>query len=231
MKHVHEVEFTADLGAWKFRSAAPGDDLRHVVREYWEVEGSLRPFRETLLPNGACEIMFNLGPVHEVQSDQGRGFWTDAWMSGLHERSRIIESLNGTHLVSAGLHPLGATEILGDALARRANGIARLEDVIGNRANDVRASLMMARSATDRLALVEQFLRDLAKEHGLIVPEFLQHAVHAIEQANGKLRVSELHETLGVSRRHLSVTFARFGHETNAIVRTLPRPANYRSLR
>src|SRR5689334_8994552 len=108
------LELEAPIGRWQLHSAAPDPDLARSIRELWEVQGTLAPFRETLLPNGAAEIMFNLGPPHELQSDQGRGIWTDAWISGLHERSLIIESLEGTHLVSARLHPLGAVELLGE---------------------------------------------------------------------------------------------------------------------
>lgn len=120
---VRSIELQAPIGSWRLHSAAPDPDLAEPIVELWEVEGSLAPFRETLLPNGCVEIMFNLGPPHELQSDQGRGTWTDAWISGLHERSLIIESREGTHLVSARLHPLGGVELLGAHVARVANRV------------------------------------------------------------------------------------------------------------
>jgi hypothetical protein len=43
------------------------------VLEYWEVEGALSAFRETLLPNGAVEVMINRGPPHWLEGAVQRG--------------------------------------------------------------------------------------------------------------------------------------------------------------
>ena len=51
--------------------------------------------------------MVNLGPPHTMLTHAGTSVWERAWFSGLHERAIVIESLDGTHLVSARLHPLG----------------------------------------------------------------------------------------------------------------------------
>ena len=136
---VREIAFDAPLGKWQQRSAALASDLAGAVVEYREVEGALlRPFRETLLPNGALEIMVNLGPMHEVHSDQGRGRWTQSWISGLQERALDIETRDGTHLVTARLHPLGAVALLGDHVAAVVNRIVRIETILGDEALGLR---------------------------------------------------------------------------------------------
>ena len=206
---IHTIEFAAALGDWQLRSAPPAPDLAGAVLEYWEVHGTLRPFRETLLPNGAVEIMVNLGPVHEVHSDQGRGRWTHAWISGLHERALTIESLDGTHLVSARLHPLGAVELLGDHVATLANRIVPIEAILGAESLALRIELLAAASPAERFAILERFVRDVRARTGRTVPEFLRRATSTIDAMHGNVRTSELHEDVGVSRRHLSVTFSR----------------------
>ena len=203
------LDLDAPIGVWRLHSAEPDRDLAASVIELWEVEGTLRPFRETLLPNGAAEIMFNLGPVHELQSDQGRGTWTDAWISGLHERSLIIESLDGTHLVSARLHPLGAVELLGERVATVANRVVRTDAIFGD-ASAVRHELLSAANATERFMILERFVRALRESIGQRVPEFLWHAARLIDERHGNLRIAELHDQVGVSRRHLSVMFSRY---------------------
>jgi AraC-like DNA-binding protein len=207
---IRTIAFDAPLGIWQLHSADPSGDLAGAVLEYWEVQGTLAPFRETLLPNGAVEIMINLGPVHEVHSDQGRGFWTHAWISGLHERALTIESLDGTHLVSARLHPLGAVELLGEHVATVANRIVPIEDILGPESLALRDDLMKAAAPAERFAILERFVRALRSRTGRPVPEFLRRATSAIDAMHGNVRASELHEEVGVSRRHLSTTFSRY---------------------
>jgi AraC-like DNA-binding protein len=207
---IRTIDFDAPLGIWQLHSAEPSSDLAGAVVEYWEVQGTLAPFRETLLPNGAVEIMVNLGPVHEVHSDQGRGRWTYAWISGLQERALTIESLDGTHLVSARLHPLGAVELLGDHVAAVANRIVPIEAILGAESLALRDELLATGSASERFAIVERFVRALRVRSGRAVPEFLRHATSTIDAMHGNVRASELHEGVGVSRRHLSTTFSRY---------------------
>jgi hypothetical protein len=65
--------------------------------------------------------MVNLGPPHQMVTQVGTSVWERGWFSGLHERSIVIESLQGTHLVSARLHPLGALRLFGPAVAKLVN--------------------------------------------------------------------------------------------------------------
>jgi hypothetical protein len=93
---VQEIALEAAPGAWIFSRADPARDLAGLVLEYWEVRGELQRFRETLLPNGCVELMFDLGPPHRILSDQAPGVWDRSWLSGLQDRSLVIESLDGT---------------------------------------------------------------------------------------------------------------------------------------
>src|SRR5437868_160243 len=121
-----EIQFAAPPGSWRLFSAAPAPTLRGNVVEYWEVSGNLDAFRETLLPNGCVELMLNLGPPHRILSGAAAGMWRDAWFSGLQERALAIESLHGTHLVAARMHPVGAANLLGTRVAAAANRVIDL---------------------------------------------------------------------------------------------------------
>src|SRR5215207_5421279 len=63
---VGRAELGAGIGAWRLASAPPDAPLAGLVKEFWEVEGALDAFRETLLPNGCTELMINLGPPHDL---------------------------------------------------------------------------------------------------------------------------------------------------------------------
>jgi AraC-like DNA-binding protein len=205
---VHEIALEAAIGQWRLRTAAPAPELAGLVHEFWEVEGDVSPFRETLLPNGFTEVMINLGPVHRVLSDQGTGLWERGWFSGLHERSLIIETKEGTHLVSARLHPLGATALLGRQAARNANAIVDIHDFLGDAGTALRERVMRATSAAERFAVLEEFLLEQRGVHAAPA-EFVRQAATRIEDAHGNIKVATLHEDAGVSRKHLSVSFVR----------------------
>jgi AraC-like DNA-binding protein len=206
---IDEISHTTSLGTWSLARAEAGIDLAGVVHEYWEVKGRLSPFREALLPNGFCEVMFNLGPAHRVFEGSGAGLWERSWFSGLQEKSIFIESLDGTHLVSIRLTPLGATQLFGFAAPAAASSIVDLEPLISTGAPELRASLLTAESATARFTLLETFLRR-RDAPDVSIPEFVKEAVKRIELAHGSLRVADLHRELDVSRKHLAVSFTRY---------------------
>ncbi|MFL5483618.1 MAG: helix-turn-helix domain-containing protein [Gemmatimonadaceae bacterium] len=205
---LDEIRHTTSLGTWSLTRAQPADHFAGIVKEYWEVKGRLSPFREALLPNGFVEIMFNLGPAHRVFEGSGMGLWERSWFSGLQERSIFIESLEGTHLVSIRLHPLGATQILGVAAPSAANSIVDLETLIGADAGALRDRLLAADSPTARFMILEDFLSGRLSDSA--IPEFVREAVERIESTHGSLRVADLHQELDVSRKHLAVSFTRY---------------------
>ncbi|HET7845641.1 MAG TPA: helix-turn-helix domain-containing protein [Xanthomonadales bacterium] len=204
---VEEMRFAAGPGEWRLSRAAPDEDLRGLVVEFWEVQGALAPFRETLLPNGAVELMFDLGPPHRVLSAQGEGWWRDAWFSGLHERALAIESLEGTHLVSARMHPVGAVALLGHRVSALANRIVPIADVCDD-AEALRAAVASAASAGERFAAIERALR-ASRARFRSAPVAVRDAATRIEAAHGNLRIARLHEAIGVSRKHLAVLFRK----------------------
>jgi len=204
---TEEIRFSAGPGDWRLSRAEPDADLRGLVVEYWEVQGALAPFRETLLPNGAVDLMFCLGPPHRLVSDQGEGWWRDAWFSGLHERALDIESLEGTHLVSARMHPVGACALLGPRVAAFANRVVPIVELSAD-GDALREAVAAAATAGERFVVLEQWLRT-SRDQFRPAPPAVRTAAERIEETHGDLRIASLHEAVGVSRKHLAVLFRR----------------------
>lgn len=205
---VQEFELTAAPGSWRLSRRDPAADLAGVVVEYWEVRGALSAFRENLLPNGCAEVMVNLGPAHRVIGSGGSRLWERAWYSGLQERAITIESLDGTHLVSARLHPLGAVTLLGERAARGANSICELNLLLVSESESLRAQLLIATTSAERFDVLEAALRRrLARAER--PPEIVRIVASRIERTHGAVRVASLHGELGVSRKHVAVSFLR----------------------
>ena len=205
---VQTLEYEASPGRWRFSSAPPDRPLVGIVQEYWEVEGHLTPFRERVLPNGYTELMVNLGPPHQLVTHAGTSVWEHAWFSGLHERAILIESLDGTHLVSARLHPLGALRLLGPAIAQLVNSVVDLEALLGPPAGELRTLLLASDSAEQRFAHLERFLHQRVTPS--VVPSpMVCEAARRIEAAHGNLRIASIPADLGVSRKQLWLRFTR----------------------
>jgi AraC-like DNA-binding protein len=203
------VQYEASPGQWRFWSAEPDRDLHGIVMEYWEVEGQLSPFRERVLPNASTEIMINLGPPHRMFASGGSSMWEHSWFSGLHAQSIAIESLTGTHLVSARLHPLGARTLLGPAVPQMVNTVVQLEVLIGSvPSRGLRGALLTAGGPEERFCILERFL--CARMSKPTSPsETVLVSARLIEAAHGNLRISSLHSSLHVSRKHLWHRFDR----------------------
>jgi AraC-like DNA-binding protein len=206
---IDEITHTTTFGTWRLSRAQPSAELLSIVHEYWEVQGRLSPFREAILPNGYVEVMFNLGPPHRVFEGSSTGVWERSWFSGLQEKSIFIESLEGTHLISIRMHPLGAAQLFGMIAPEAANSVVELETLIGSRAQALRESLVAEESPAARFNILESFLRDRGP-HEISVPPFVSEAAARIECTHGALRVAEVHKELDVSRKHLAVSFNRF---------------------
>ncbi len=205
---TYERELAAFVGRWRFATAAPDADLAGTVAEYWEVEGRLAPFREKILPNGCLEMMVDLGPPHVLIEGRRRTVWEHSWFSGLHERSIEIQSEHGTHLVSARLTPLGAWRLFGPSAPAAANRVVDLAVLAGPAAGNLRTELLAAPTAEVRFGLLDRFLRDRLPE-ATSPSGFVAAALEAIDRTHGTAKVSTLHASLGVSRKHLTVTFGR----------------------
>jgi AraC-like DNA-binding protein len=205
---VQALDYESSPGRWRFSRAAPDEALSGIVQEYWEVEGHLSPFRERVLPNGCTELMVNLGPPHTLLMHAGASVWEHAWFSGLHARAIAIESLHGTHLVSARLHPLGALRLFGLDAAKGVNAVTDLEILLGPPARELRALLLAAESSEERFAHLERFLVPRLSP-GLAPSKIVCDAARLIEEAHGNLRIASLHADLGVSRKQLWLRFAR----------------------
>jgi AraC-like DNA-binding protein len=203
---IRESKFEAPPGRWSHHSAAPLDDLDGAVVAYWEVRGELAPFQERVLPNGCIELMINLGPRHRLLQDARVTTWEHSWLSGIQQRALTIRSEEGTHLVAARLRPVGARELLGEIVPRSANRVIELGDVLGAGADELRRRLVDAPDPARRFELLDAMLRSRPREPAAPI---VAESARRIEREHGKLRVSELHTELGVSRKHLAVSFQR----------------------
>jgi methylphosphotriester-DNA--protein-cysteine methyltransferase len=79
--------------------------------------------------------------------------------------------------------------------------------LLGSETHDLRERLAAAGCPSVRFELLEQFLRRRLSPRGR--RDLVSWAARRIEATHGSLRISDLHAELGLSRKHLSLLFAR----------------------
>ena len=203
---ISSTEFAAGPGVWRVHSARPDAELAGIVEEFWAVEAELLPFTERVLPSGFVELMFNLGPVHRLVSEDGVQYCDHSWVAGLQERALTIESHSGTNLVSARLRAAHARRIIGPAVSRTGNRVIDLDSVIGGDARSVRDALLAAVTLEERMDELADFVRARVSASPPTDAR-VTTAVAAIDASHGGTRLEELSRRVGISRKHLGALF------------------------
>jgi AraC-like DNA-binding protein len=133
-----------------------------------------------------------------VEGERFRSF-----AGGLYPRPVRVRHEGSAAGVQVDLEPVAARALLGIPAGELANRTVGLEDLLGSRALEVAERLHGAPGARERFALLDDELRRaLAGARHACRPDVLR-AWALLEGSGGRMRVGELAEQLGCSRRHL----------------------------
>ena len=94
-----------------------GPALSPYVEHLWMAHGRLStPWRNMILPDGAVELIFNLGDPQKLchPADRNRSTtFRHSWISGERTAPIVIDESGTVHLVGVRLKPAGAWPFLG----------------------------------------------------------------------------------------------------------------------
>jgi AraC-like DNA-binding protein len=150
-----------------------------------------------------------------------RTYW--ALASGLHTEPAQIHHQGSQVGIQLSLTARGAREVLGLPMGALAAEMVQLDDVIGSAATEMWEQLQGESSWSRRYNLLDQALLALARPPALSTSapgSEVQWAWRRIRTSHGRLRVDELAQELGWSRRHLAARFrAEFGLSPKQVAR------------
>ncbi len=139
-----------------FRAHLPRPPLSRFVECLWAVTGTADHKRERVLPNGAVEVIINLGSYHKVlaRDDYSREqLFKHSWVAGIQKRHLVIESLCENDLIGIRFRPGGAYALLGIPMNELSDQVIELELIQKQRFADLHEQLLEADSAEARFAL------------------------------------------------------------------------------
>jgi methylphosphotriester-DNA--protein-cysteine methyltransferase len=187
----------------------PAPRLRPFVDILWGVRGSAHYHVEAVLPNGATELMINLGPPQRVVAYGDREvdeLFTDAWIAGIQDERLVHASPEGADHVAIRFRPGGAHAFFDVPMDELAGNVVELDSLLGQSVHGLRDRLLEAPCDEARCTVLEAWLlsRRLSVHPYFATVRLAMDLLRA-----GPLRVSvgEACERLGLSNRYLVKQF------------------------
>lgn len=204
VSHAHDGKG----GRWSFSACRPHPSLSSLVNTYWEVQGSYDHVYEKILPTADVVVIFNLGPVATLcdpETYDSAEKYRRSFVSGLQEKFLVIATPEGSWNCGMRLTPLGASRLLGAPMYEVSNKVIDFEAVAGRVTGALFEELRNCASAAERFARIEAFLFwKLARSE---TPPAIDYAWRKIVESDGGVRILDLAQDVGWSRKHLREQF------------------------
>ena len=194
----------------------PKGVLRRYVREILLVQ-SERPRVQVLLPETTLTMVFRQSGQALLQSEA----LPDAVVSGLQERTRLVEHAAGSSLVIVRFTEVGAPAVLHDRVDPLYNQTAPLDTVLPRREVDgVQNTLADTREIRERLLAVERFLLSRVQlQNGISPPDISPQ----IEAAVTMIRSSEGRASIATIARRAAMSLSALERQFRAAVGATPK--------
>lgn len=186
--------------------------LARHVEHLWTVRGHLPArWRNMILPDGAMELIINLGDPQKLcqPNDLRRHtFFRQSWFSGEKTEPIVIDETGYVHLVGVRLRAGGAWPFLGIPLREFTDQVVELEAIFGPEMNRLRERLGGAPDDDARFDVVEEWLVQRARARAHPTPA-VSYALRAIRTGADSARIGIIAEEIGISHKHLLREFDR----------------------
>ncbi len=160
------------------------------------------------LPSSGIDLIISLGGPIEVMKMPNltqQPSVLAALVSGLQVRPAMVRQEDNAFGLHVFIKPLGVRAILGVASAEIAALVLNLSDVWGNRAEELLEMLLRADSWHQRFAILDRAFASRIDSSNA-QPE-ISWAWEQLAKSHGSVRVQQLADEIGYSRRHFSERF------------------------
>jgi AraC-like DNA-binding protein len=168
-----------------------------------------RCWRNLILPDGAMELIINLGDPQTLcalDNSDKRTVFRRSWISGERTEPILIDEAGYVHLVGVRLRAGGGWPFLGIPLREFSGQVIELDSVLGPEINDLRDRLGGETTDDARFDLVEGWLRTRQQ---MSATRAVNYALRAIQNGADSVRIGRMAEEIGISHKHLLREFDR----------------------
>lgn len=195
----------------RFVPFPPPPPLARHVELIWVLEGTPAYTREKVLPNGAVELIFNLGSPHKVvdRDDFGRfTIYRESWIAGMQAEPLVIEALRESRLVGVRFRPGGATPFLGFPVSELTGRVIECGEIFGRELDETRERLLESATAAERVRAVVELLASRLADAPAGDP-LVDHALAKVRRFAEPREIGGLSRDLGLSHKQVIARFRR----------------------
>jgi AraC-like DNA-binding protein len=188
----------ADPGRYRQARYHPSPDLDLYVEHYWLVEWDLRglvPERVETLPHPSVHMIFERHVGGRIAGVAQGKF------------SRLLEGEGDVFAIK--FTPGGFYPFVAVAISTFADCVVRIRDVFGVEGSALEQAVLAEDADASRIMIVEEFLRRRRPEPDAHVARIAE-IVYAVAEDRGILKVEDLVERFGVTKRTLQRLFAKY---------------------
>ena len=188
----------------------PKPPLSRFVELIWAIEGVSTHTREKVLPNGAIELIINLGSYHKVVSKvdhRPSEVYRESWIAGFQEDYIVIEALKETNLIGIRFRPGGAYPFLRFPVAEITNRVLESDQVFGSLVQSLRETLLETKGLDRRILIIEDFL--LERIDLTVGDSLIAYALLEMSRNEGQKTIRELSREVGLSNKQLISRFRK----------------------
>ena len=213
----------SEIGWWEMVSRSPAPRLRQHVLGYCGYEEETVGFtRRRELPSGEVVVIIGFGPELETTYPSlapGRAATHRSFVAGMHDTHCVVRTPGSQAGIQLNLTPLGAYLLFGVPMHELTNTVVELDDLLGGEGDLLVEQLHDAPGWEARFDLLDAALVRRLDAARPASPD-VAWAWRRLIASGGRLRVDELCEELGCSRKHMA---RRFGEQIGVPPKTLAR--------
>jgi len=168
-----------------------------------------RPWRNLILPDGAMELIINLGDPQMLcarNNPNKRTIFRRSWISGERTEPILIDEAGYVHLIGVRFRAGGGWPFLGIPLCEFSEQVIELDDAFGPEINKLRDRLGEKTTDDARFDVVEAWLR---KQQRTPPTRAVGYALRAIQNGADSVRIGQMAAEIGISHKHLLREFDR----------------------
>jgi AraC-like DNA-binding protein len=194
----------------RIRPVSPA--LAPHVEHLWMARGYLPAcWRNMILPDGAMELIINLGDPQKLCAKDDPAEHTifrRSWISGERTAPIVIDEIGHVHLIGVRLRAGGAWPFLGIPLRELTDEVVELEIILGREVSNLREQLGDAPDDDSRFDLLESWLIRRARARTQPTRS-VSLVLRTISAGLDGVRIGKIADTIGISHKHLLREFDR----------------------
>ncbi len=197
------------VASWYVIEASPHPALSASIKHYQGYAGrTSAPLRRRELPMPGVPVIINFGaPFDMIDPETGRSTGRrGSFVAGLHNRYVLVDSSGIDLCLQINFTPIGAHRFFRTSMDALTDRTIELADVLGTAATSLIDRLASARDWGDRFDLLDTILIERTAQARDPNPE-VTWAWQQLSDTHGLVRISELTDAIGWSRKRLVARF------------------------